>query len=155
MFRPHLSFTHTLSLTLCLYLSIYLSICLSLSLPLYLYIFPYLSTLLIFSPNAPNAVVKMHTRKSELEQHLCNSILRLDTKDLPSFLGSRYPLIFCNVVFYNLGFLLEFNFTVPDFFFTEGSLLLIFFLIGQADLAECLERDGFKSVQEAVGADYR
>jgi len=25
----------------------------------------------------------------------------------------------------------------------------------QAELAECLERDGFKSVQEAVGADCR
>jgi dihydroorotate dehydrogenase len=25
----------------------------------------------------------------------------------------------------------------------------------QAELAECLERDGFKSISEAVGADYR
>lgn len=25
----------------------------------------------------------------------------------------------------------------------------------QAELAECLERDGFKSVQEAVGADFK
>lgn len=25
----------------------------------------------------------------------------------------------------------------------------------QAELAECLERDGFKSVQEAVGADCK
>lgn len=41
--------------------------------------------------------------------------------------------------------------------FTEqvADTLFSFPFFFQAELAECLERDGFKSVQEAVGADCR
>lgn len=34
-------------------------------------------------------------------------------------------------------------------------LILVKYNIFQAELAECLEKDGFKSIYEAVGADCR
>lgn len=71
--------------------------------------------------------------------------------------------IFFSSLFYFCQSMPCWGFTEAPFLFFKGffssfvlsNVVACFFFFGKAELAECLERDGFKSILEAVGADCR